>query len=296
MRPIFPRKNLALNQLIEFREGKNIFDFTDYIRRPEEERGGWEKENLEFQYNHVIELFELLRDEINQTIHTSNSKTIIAFFEELKNDIEQNNLLNTEKIHFEEVAKNWNNKTYQEFLEKIALKEKSYFEQPERNYKHLEKYNKTIWSWLTHKTETYIEENKNFYCVEEIPELIDLSVLDKYLKILSHITEKFESAINPELKLYNEGKVVSFEDSESNYDKTIRVIKNNKFVVAILLLFVLYGGISSIIKDTKENKENIKELFPIDSGSVKKKNIENSNNQKQDSTKTVKTKKKINCP
>ncbi len=81
MQPIFPRRNWAINTLIEFRQGNVIYDFCKYFEEPED---GWEKEHLEFKINHLTELFKGLKEEINQTIHTSNKLTVTTYFEELK--------------------------------------------------------------------------------------------------------------------------------------------------------------------------------------------------------------------
>ena len=65
MQPIFPRRNWAINTLIEFRQGGVIYEFCKYFEEPED---GWEKEHLEFKVNHLFELFKGLKEELNQTI------------------------------------------------------------------------------------------------------------------------------------------------------------------------------------------------------------------------------------
>lgn len=133
---------------------------------------------------------------------------------------------------------------------------------------------------MTVKTNKVI--NKNFFCVEEKPKLIDVQYLDKYQKILTKVTDEFNSSIAPELKLYNEGKIISDINAEKPfYEKAIDKIKNNKIIAGILIGFLIYGGISETIKYTKENREN---LFGTD-GLLNTKEIE------KDSTDTI---KKIN--
>lgn len=141
MKLTFTRKNMAINTFIEFMEAKTIFEFTDYIRRPADEKGGWEKENLEFQLNHLQTLFEYLNEEINQIIHTSNDKTINFFFEELKSEIKEFNLSKVGTDYFKNISITYNNAMYEEFIVRVTEKENSYFDQPERKkYKHLEKF------------------------------------------------------------------------------------------------------------------------------------------------------------
>lgn len=81
MKPIFPRRNWAINTLIEFRNGKTIYDFCKYFEEPED---GWEKEHLEFKINHLHELFKGLKEEVNQTIHTSKQTYYYNLFRRAK--------------------------------------------------------------------------------------------------------------------------------------------------------------------------------------------------------------------
>ncbi|KQX09885.1 hypothetical protein [Flavobacterium sp. Root420] len=256
----FPRKNLAINDLIDFREAGTIYEFTDYLRRPEDEKGGWEKDNLQFKLDHIQRLFENMNEEINQTIHTSNDKTVNIFFEQLKSEIAHFNLLSVDKDYFVQISKQWNENKYNEFLEKVDIKEKEYFNQPERNqYAHLEKYTSSYYGFLTGKMENREIENKNFYCIEEKLNLIDLNFLDKYLEILERVTEKFSDNVSKEIELYDKNKLAGkiVEDSQSFYDKVVEKIKNNKVIAILLLIFALYAGVSEFIKLTRENKENI---------------------------------------
>lgn len=281
MKPLFPRTNWAINTLIEFRQGYNIYDFCKYFEEPVD---GWEKENLEFKISHLNELFKGLKEEVNQTIHTSNKLTVITYFEELKHIIESRNLDKIEPNKILEDAKNWNYKKNEEFLEEVSKKSTEFFNKPERTkYAHLEEYENTYFNLFTRRTGmTSKVINKNFFCVEEKPKLIDINYLDKYQKILTNVTDDFNNAIAPELKLFNEGKIISDINAEKSfYEKAIDKIKNNKIIAGIFIGFLLDGGISETIKYTKENKEN---LFGTD-GLFSKKEV------KKDSTNII---KKIN--
>ncbi len=275
MKPLFPLKNWAINNLIEFKEGKSIYEFTSYFSRKEtDDLYGWEKENLEFQLNHISDLFKNLKEETNQIMHTSNQLTITTFFEELKDNISENNLSEVNKDEILETVKQWNTIKYKEFLKEVNKKETEYFEKPERTkYSHLEKYSETAYSFLTMQLETYTKENKNFYCVETKPELIDSKYLDKYFNILERLTIEFNDSISKELKLYEQGKLLSNSKKESLYDNVLNKLKNNKMVVGILIGILIYGGISSIIKNTKENYDN---LYGKD-GMIKKENNNSAN-------------------
>jgi hypothetical protein len=259
MQPTFPRKNWALNTLIDFRKAPTIFEFTDYFQKNENEENNWNKENLEFQVNHLINLFDGLKEETNQIMHTSNVLTVTTFFEEVINNIESWSLDKVEKEYFIEISREWNDSKYKEFLEEVEKKEKEYFNSPERiKYKHLEEYKTFQFSWLDRKSREVTIVNKNFFCVEEIPKLIDLKYLDKYLKILSEITNKFQKSISQELNLYQEGKLIPKLQLEKTYfEKISDKFKNNKLVAGVLIGFAIYGGISSIIKFTKENQDNL---------------------------------------
>lgn len=293
MQPIFTRKNWAINTLIEFRESKTIYEFTDYFGKTEDQKTGWDEEHLEFQINHLYNLFEGLKEELNQTIHTSNALTVTTYFEELKLNIQSWNLDKIIKADFIEECKKWNAKKYSEFLEEVEKKETKFFNKPERTkYAHLEKYSSTNFSFFTGKSETTTVENKNFLCIEDKPKLIDLQYLDKYLKILSQITDKFNNTISQELNLYNSGKITAkIQAEKSNYDKAMSKIKNNKIIVGIIIGFLIYGGISEIIKRTKENKEN---LFGkdglINNSTVVKDSTDSKSNQNLYDMKTDSTK------
>src|SRR5680860_474235 len=175
MQPIFPRRNWVINTLIEFRQGGVIYDFCKYFEEPED---GWEKEHLEFKVNHLYELFKGLKDEINQTIHTSNKLTITTYFEELKQIIDSWNLDKVNQNEILEEAKDWNYRKYVEFVDEVEKKSTEYFNKPERTkYAHLEEYESTFFHLFSRTTETNKVINKNFYCIEEKPKLIDVQFL-----------------------------------------------------------------------------------------------------------------------
>lgn len=256
MQPIFPRRNWAINSLIEFRQGGVIYDFCKYFEEPGD---GWEKEHLEFKVSHLFELFQGLKEELNQTIHTSNKITITTYFEELKQIISSWNLNNVDSDEILQEVKDWNEKKYNDFLEEIEKKSTEYFNKPERTkYAHLEEYENTFYSPFSMGLQTTKVINKNFFCIEDKPKLIDIQYLDKYLKILKRVTDEFNSSISKELKLYDEGKIISDINAEKSfYEKTMEKIKNNKIIAGILIGFLIYGGISETIKYTKENRENL---------------------------------------
>lgn len=260
MQLTFPRKNLALNNLIDFRNASTIYEFTDYLSKPEEERDSWKKENLQFNLNTLEMLFEGLNEEINQVIHTSNDKTINMFFETLKEEINSLRLQQVDRGYFIQICREWNENKYSAFIEEVSKKEEQYFSLPERTkYAHLEKYSYSYYGFLTNRMESSENENHNFYCVEIKPELIDLSYVNRYLEILERVTEKFNESVSKEITLYDDNKLAgaNVENPQSFYDKSVETIKSNKIVAIVLFLFVLYAGVSEVIKLTKENKEVI---------------------------------------
>lgn len=256
MQPTFPRRNWAINTLIEFRQGAVIYDFCKYF---EEQKDDWEKEHLEFKINHLFKLFEGLKEELNQTIHTSNKITVTTYFEELKQIINTWSLDNVDSDKIFNEIRSWNKKKYSDFLEKTEKKSTEYFNKPERTkYAHLEEYENTFYSPLSFQLQTTKVINKNFFCIEDKPKIINAQYIDKYLKILTKVTDKFNSSISKELKLYNEGKIISDINAEKPlYEKILDKMKNNRIVTGILIGFLIYGGISETIKYTKENRENL---------------------------------------
>lgn len=294
MQPIFPRKNWAINTLIEFKQGGVIYDFCKYFEEPED---GCEKEHLEFKINHLSDLFKNLKEELYQTIHTSNKLTITTYFEELKQIISNWNLNNVDSKEILDEVESWNEKKYKEFTEEVTKKSTEYFNKPERTkYSHLEEYENTLYSPFLRSLQTTKVINKNFFCIEDKPKYIDIQYLDKYLKILNKVTDEFNSAISKELKLYNEGKIISEINIEKSiYEKILDKIKNNKIFAGIIIGFLIYGGISETIKYTKENREN---LFGNDGllnkkqdSKISDKNPQVANKEIKDSIKTLKEKK-----
>lgn len=256
MQPIFTRRNWAINTLIEFRQGSTIYDFCKYFEEPSD---GWGKEHLEFKVNHLHDLFEGLKQELNQNIHTANKITVTTYFEELKQIIKSWGLDKVNKNEILEEAKDWNTKKNDEFLIEVSKKSIEYFNKPERTkYAHLEEYEYTSYGFLSMAIQTNKVINKNFFCIEDNPKLIDFKFIDKYLEILNKVTAVFNSSIAQELKLYDEGKILSDINSEKSfYEKAVEKIKNNRIITGILIGFLIYGGISEAIKNTKENKENL---------------------------------------
>jgi len=258
MKPTFPRKNLAINNLIEFRSGSVIYDFTTYFK----EKDPNDKKHLEFKVEHLHTLFELLEEEISQVIHTSNNKTITILFEELIANIEDFNLLTVDRQEFINKCNSWNEKKYSEFIKEVENDTNEYFDKPERKkYKHLEKYETYVPKFFDMMNlEKTTVTNKNFYCIEKTPRLIDIQFLDSYLKILEELTDNFEAMVKSHIKLYREGKLIDV--SQKNlFERVKDKALNNKIIVGILIGMAILKGCDEIVKIANSNKEIYQENF-----------------------------------
>ena len=249
MKPLFTRKNLAINDLIDFREAKTIYNYTDYFKNKDPNS----KEYLEWKIKFLPKEFKSLNEEINQVIFTSNDRTIKVLFEELKQNIKDYDLLNVSREKFIKVCEEWNKQEYEKFIKQVEKLSEEYFDKPERKkYKHLEEYETYYPAFgFIDKFEKNKVKNKNFFCIETVPPLIDIDYLNSYLTILENLTSKFQDSFFSELRLYENGDI--FKEPDSNlWDKVVFRLKNNRFVVGILLGFAIFSGLSLLFNSITE--------------------------------------------
>ena len=99
------------------------------------------------------------------------------------------------------IIRNKNESEYIGFAIQSCL---DFFDKPEREkYKHLEKYETYIPKFLSFgDMEKTTVINKNFYCIEKAPKLIDIQFLDQYLEIVRKVTKDFKSKTDHQIKLY----------------------------------------------------------------------------------------------
>ncbi len=267
MKPKFVQKNLTVNELVKFQNPLTIYEFTSYYESQDPNR----KDYLEFQIKHFDDLLQLCVSEINQVIHTSNSLAQTALFQELKKHISDWNLFEPELMK-KEVLKDiahWNLTNLDKFENEINECERLYFSKENvMKYKHLEQYEyTTIFDSIAGGKYKNVETNYRFYCIDQKPKIINSEYLDQYFEMLIGLNNKFQKAIQSELNLYDSGKLEK-KESTTLLDVTLKKLKNNRFVVGVIVFMIILGGISALIplyntvvdifKEPKEKSTSIK--------------------------------------
>lgn len=259
MTPKFFYTQNAIRELNSFRSCPTIYDFVSIWGETVTIYG---EGNLET----IVQLVELsiqrFSEEVNQVIYTNTPAAQRGYFEELKEDIKKLCLLDTRREYFLPLIDQYNDLKYQEYLQKLTPKIDAFLSADQRKYKHLERYTYKTWDIFSNSVALGTGLNYNFYCVEESPKLIDTAFLDRYLALLNALTDQFKSAYQTQMRLYDEGKIVSDrKDEDDIVDKFMKWVRRQKTLAALLILLAIYYGVSEFVHKTKENKEDLKVLF-----------------------------------
>ena len=202
--PLFPRKNLCLHKLFDFSDEEHIRDYISYI----------EGNDLNDFFLNKISLFKKLLlsfdNEIQQTIETTNDKTIDFFFSQLNDNI----VLLNEAFDFDVLMNNvviWNKEALDNFTDRVEKESDVYFAQDERKYGHLEEYESwetpsSLYGWSMGDPKKVKKINCNFYCINHTPNLIDLKYLDGCFKLLIELRNDFLQIANKYLEPYTQDK------------------------------------------------------------------------------------------
>nr|WP_321486090.1 hypothetical protein [uncultured Draconibacterium sp.] len=221
MKLLFPFKNIAVNTLWEFRESEFLNDFFVKFKQQHDD---FYEDILKKQIRNYLDSLPDFENEILQIINTSNQQTINSYFHELKETVEWVCKVDSEEI--EAHLKEENEKIYLKFVEKVNKKSEEYFEKEERKkYGHLEEYEAydfhlmPIGARLRRPLPKIKKTNYNFYCIDEIPNLIDFQFIEKYVNLLEKLTEEFKKISDKYIAKFDAGEIVVNE--RKFFDKTI---------------------------------------------------------------------------
>lgn len=228
-------RNLAVNNLLGFQEKDFVFDFfhyyqshgiikpnkfkeTDYYRRKLDKKVEW--------YENALQSF---KKEINQVIHTTHQLPINQYFEDIKKYRSWLCVIEEDKLRFK--FNGWNEENYNAFIKEVEEEAEKYFQSENRKMKHLEEYDVPDYSIFGFALSTdnfglprtRKEINYNYFAVEEIPSLIDLTFMPEYLHFLNYVNEKFASAVDEYIDLYDRGKIVSSSTTIVNHVEVLQV-------------------------------------------------------------------------
>ncbi len=218
----FPFKNLTVNHLWEFRENKFL---NDFFIKYKHQQDNFYKEQIEKQVDFFLDFLPDFENEILQIIQTSNQKTIDTYFNELIENCSW--VCNIDSDGIKHDLNEINEERYNKFIKDVNEKSEEYFKKEERTkYKHLEKYESYQFSLIgfglygnPREGKKVKKTNYNYYCIEQTPNLFDLSFFDDYINFLSNLTSKFQGVCQRYIEKFENGEIIASE--EDFYDKVI---------------------------------------------------------------------------
>ncbi len=245
MKPSFPEKNSSVNGLIELRSVKMIAEFAKHFKEPDYY---YHQHGLGWKISHLKKQFAYFNEEVSQVIHTTNDQTKISFFEELKENINDFELMNTDFEYFVAIVERWNKDKLDAYDNKVNVDTAAYMASEARTkYAHNEVYQQYVFNIFTHSSVLTTFTNHNFCCVDEKLEIIEEEDLTTYLRILEDLTYHFKKAFEKEIRLYEDGKLVNQAKAENRTDRWLNKIKDNPIVAAIIIIVLVVGSTATTI-------------------------------------------------
>jgi len=265
MKPNFPMKNLAINDLIEWRSMDRAYEISHALT------DGWglSKEILKLKLENLDTLLDHMENEINQIIHTANDSTKIALFEELKQNISDHKLFDVDRKGIRQKAEEWNELKNEEFEQKQEEKTNEYFSNPDvQNHGHLEQYkvrNRTLLLISRNLGDYITRTNYKYFTIEDKAELIDFDTLDTYAATLDRFTAKFRHIVEPLINQYDQGKIILVKQAkETRSDRWLNRIKDNPagaFLIVSGIVLISILGFVKLISETSTEMENAYERY-----------------------------------
>jgi hypothetical protein len=228
MERIFPFKNLTVNTLWDFMKN----DFIDhYFWEFKTNNSETYKEFVEGDIRRFRDSLADFENEILQIVNTTNQETIDFYFGQLKGNVER--IKQIDKSELLGYLTSYNDKIYDLFLEKVEREAEKYFKEEERTkYKNLEEYETDYFGGgllLAHRDFRDRKKikvvNHNFYCIEEIPELVDFKYFDDYYNLVNSLSAEFLSIADKFISLYDQGKVKA--DVEKFFNKAVIYVEGD---------------------------------------------------------------------
>lgn len=187
MELVFPFRNITINTLWDFFEKEKVKEFSDF----KTSKDSWGEEYFNDEVERWRDSLPNLENEILQIVNTSDQKTIDEYF---KGFITHLSNLNDHlsKEYFNESITKWNNDILKKYTEAVEKKSEEYSQHENRKKKHLEEYEDwqfigLLFGYKNAKAEKVKKINYNFYCVEDIPDLISVEITDEYFELINSL-------------------------------------------------------------------------------------------------------------
>lgn len=268
----FSGKNIAIHNLLALRKIKFIKNFLDFKN---------DDSFAAISINHEKELFpkylKFLKDDCEKYSLLTNSRGKAAFYDELKEDIVNNNLYEINKEEIFESIDEYNAKANNEFINKIEESENKFHCHPDRKMKHLEVYkekkyfydiplafyakalNKPVPNYNPHNFIYEEKINYNFFCIDgniAKHELIDSTCIEDYFSFWEYCISQIKAITDKYIPLYEEEKIhVKNEvlEQRKKSKHTTEARETNYSLRQINIAYVVMG--------TFINSENAKQIL-----------------------------------
>jgi len=206
----FHRTSDALNYTMEFYKIGKIKDHMLILAGKDANS----KYKLEW-YDLIFNLHTKMEGEILQVIHTTNHNTQVFFFETLKSWL---NSYKVQAVHVPTIIneiENYNKNTLEAFEIKVQNEvDKLHASEEYKTKKHLEEYETMSFGHsiggmlaLVSGAKKRTVKHYKYYCITEIPELLDTDYTPKYVELLATLLVNLRNVLSKYVKLYDEGKI-----------------------------------------------------------------------------------------
>ncbi|ANF51258.1 hypothetical protein A0O34_12375 [Chryseobacterium glaciei] len=210
----FPFRNITINELWDFFQKSKVQEHSEIIKNP----NSWKKEYFDNSIEIWKEGLVSFENEILQVINTTNQSTIDEYFKQLY-DLVVNLHGNLSIDYFREQIYKWNNEIYEKYEEQIDKESDSFFKNKTIERKHLEEYEDYERPPLFLPLQSFLSTNKkirkinyNYYCVEKIPELIEVKNIEDYFILADDLFQVLINIVKKYFTPWKNGEIISKEE------------------------------------------------------------------------------------
>ncbi len=219
-----PYLNFIINHLHGFASESITLNYFGYKSNVKEISKLWGDDKIRKEtIDNYISIFEqhlpYFEEELFQFVTIGTQTSITFYFEKLREFASNFRRINKKLMRDRIIA--WNEQTHSKFLEEIELEFEVYSQDCNiMKYDHLEEFEieshfTDIYRNLKFQNIEYIGgENKvkvvnyRYYCLRKAPALMDLDLIDQFLKFLQSMYGRFLLIADKHLELYDKGKYV----------------------------------------------------------------------------------------
>ena len=217
MRNAFGRTANAIKFTVEFQEIDKIKEYlfhfagTGFMIVDADRLTSWRET--------VLTLHDHMEDEIDVVMNAMPPNYQVFYFDTLKEWLTDWRLASVNIPAMTYLIDEYNKKAYQQFAEEIKHKVDAFRSDPNfSKRKNLEEYEEvdkfSLFGGLF--GQTYYPGTKTtkvhhtYYCIEDIPELIDTAYLKNYIPIVEYIIGNFKRIANKYIAMYDADKIASY--------------------------------------------------------------------------------------